>query len=363
MKILEIMPQMSFDGGGERFVCDLCNELIKDNDVTILCLYPPTKFLNYQDIIDKKIKVLFLNKKNGFDYKLFKDIEHIINDESPDIVHTHLRAVLYLLPSIIKHHKKIHFLHTVHSDAFKEAGGTFTKLIRKYIFKKGYCTPVTISQNGSDSFKACYNMTAALIPNGKKAMILPEDDIQKEIAAFRKSQKTRILINVARIDYPKNQILLCRAFNELIKDGVDAQLLIVGGHFDHNAVNDIRELNCPNIHLLGIKKNPMYYMSLCDAFCLSSTFEGMPISLIEAFAVGLIPICTAVGGINDMIDDGVNGFLAKDLTVETYKNTLLRFFNLSDGETKMMKIKAKESFSNYTIEKCSQSYIKLMQRK
>lgn len=363
MKILEIMPQMSFDGGGERFVCDLCNELIKDNDVTILCLYPPTKFPNYRDIVDSRINVLFLNKKRGFDYKLFKEIEQIISDEKPDIVHTHLRAVSYVLPSIIRHQKKIHFFHTIHSDAFKEAGNILTKLIRKYIFRNGYCTPVTISQNGSDSFKACYRMNATLIPNGKKPQIIPDENIKKEIAALRTSPKTKILINVARIDHPKNQILLCQAFNELIQDGVDAQLLIVGGHFDYDAINNIQALNCPNIHLLGIKKNPMYYMSLCDAFCLSSTYEGMPISLIEAFAVGIIPICTAVGGINDMIDDGINGFLAKDLTVATYKKTLLRFFQLSEEESERMKIKSKESFFNYTIEACAQSYLKLMQRK
>lgn len=363
MKILEIMPQMSFDGGGERFVCDLCNELIKNNDVTILCLYPPTIFPNYNEIIDKRIKVIFLNKKKGFDHNIFKEIEHIICNEKPDVVHTHLRAISYVFPSIIKHHKKIHFIHTIHSDAFKEAGNILTKLIRKYIFRHGYCTPVTISQNGRDSFKACYHMDADLIFNGKKPLIIPDEKIREEVAAFRTSQKTKILINVARIDYPKNQILLCRAFNELIQDGVDAQLLIVGGQFDYNAVNNIQALNCSNIHMLGVKKNPMYYMSLCDAFCLSSTFEGMPISLIEAFAVGIIPICTAVGGINDMIKDGVNGLLAKDLTVKTYKKTLLRFFQLTDEESERMKIKSKESFLNYTIEACAQSYLKLMQRK
>lgn len=38
MKILEIIPQLS-SGGGERFVVDLCNELSKEHDVTLMVLH------------------------------------------------------------------------------------------------------------------------------------------------------------------------------------------------------------------------------------------------------------------------------------------------------------------------------------
>ena len=363
MKILEIIPQLTFDGGGERFVCDLCNELTKKHQVVLLVLYQPTKYPNYKEALDPKVNIIFLNKKMGIDISLFRQIERIIKQEQPHIVHTHLRAITYLLPSILKHHKKIHFLHTIHSDAFKEAGDSVNQKIRAFLFKKRYCTPITISKNGEDSFRACYKMRANLIPNGKKAVIIPNANVQNEISALKKTAKTKLLINVARIDYPKNQILLCKAFSELIKENIDAELLIIGGLFDHEAVNQINDLDCPNLHLLGIKNNPMNYMELCDAFCLSSIYEGMPISLIEAFYVGIIPICTAVGGINDMIQDGSNGFLSPDLTVESYKKTLLRFFNLSDKEQAEIKQKSKESFSKYTIENCANSYLNLMHKK
>lgn len=41
-----------------------------------------------------------------------------------------------------------------------------------------------------------------------------------------------------------------------------------------------------------------------DAYALCSSYEGMPISLIEAIGVGCIPVCTPVGGIVDVVHNG-----------------------------------------------------------
>ena len=45
-------------------------------------------------------------------------------------------------------------------------------------------------------------------------------------------------------------------------------------------------------------------MSLADYFVLSSDFEGLPLTLIEAMSMGITPICTPAGGVVDVIKDG-----------------------------------------------------------
>ena len=54
-----------------------------------------------------------------------------------------------------------------------------------------------------------------------------------------------------------------------------------------------------------------------DAYALCSSYEGMPISLIEAIGVGCIPVCTPVGGIVDVVHNGENGFLSDGIGEES----------------------------------------------
>jgi glycosyltransferase involved in cell wall biosynthesis len=50
-------------------------------------------------------------------------------------------------------------------------------------------------------------------------------------------------------------------------------------------------------------------MSACDAFALASFYEGLPVALMEALALGLPIVATSVGGVPEMITHGVEGLL------------------------------------------------------
>ena len=89
---------------------------------------------------------------------------------------------------------------------------------------------------------------------------------------------------------------------------------------------------------------------------MSSVVEGMPISLIEALSCGLVPICTAVGGIVDMIEDGQTGFLSYDLTLDSYVEAIKRFIALTINEKNSMKKRCAEKGELYSIEECSNKY-------
>ena len=103
----------------------------------------------------------------------------------------------------------------------------------------------------------------------------------------------------------------------------------------------------------------MQYLANADVFCMSSIVEGLPISLIEALACGLIPICTAVGGIGDLVHEGKTGFLSHDLTVESYTEAIERFLALSADEVVAMKAACVEESRLYSIEECAKQYEEL----
>jgi len=94
-----------------------------------------------------------------------------------------------------------------------------------------------------------------------------------------------------------------------------------------------------------------------DAFCLSSTYEGMPISLIEALACGCIPICTPVGGIINTIENGKNGYLAQSLSENDYYYSILAYLRNKDQVKR--EALTQYYFSNFSIEECTNKYLSL----
>ena len=63
------------------------------------------------------------------------------------------------------------------------------------------------------------------------------------------------------------------------------------------------------VQLLGHRQDAVRVMGACDVFCLASHHEGLPVALMEALALGLPVVATAVGGITEMMDDGCEGLL------------------------------------------------------
>ncbi|MDE2038389.1 MAG: glycosyltransferase family 4 protein [Elusimicrobia bacterium] len=62
--------------------------------------------------------------------------------------------------------------------------------------------------------------------------------------------------------------------------------------------------------LAGWRRDVAELLTLCDVFVLTSLWEGLPRALVEAMKSGLPPVCYAVDGVRDVVQDGVNGLLA-----------------------------------------------------
>lgn len=360
MKILEIIPQLG-QGGAERFVVDLCNELSKDHKIVLVVLHSLDKTGFFCEELCDRVELISMNKKRGMDLGLLFRLSRLIRRQKPDIVHTHLRAISY---STVAFFLKgdIKFIHTIHSDAVKEAGNGISKWCRKFAFRTRRVHPVTISGESQRSFTDFYHLKSSLIYNGRPAYndAIDISRVSAELAALKQNKDARLIVNVARIQQAKNQVELAKAVISLNKERGPIELAIIGNVDDLQIEKKIKRLDSPYVHLLGTRTNPRDYMRAADAFCLSSIYEGMPITLIESFSVGTIPICTSVGGIKNMIQDGFNGLLACSPSQKGIEAVLKRFLDCSESQINDMKIASKRSFENYNMVTCCQKYVGLM---
>ena len=92
-----------------------------------------------------------------------------------------------------------------------------------------------------------------------------------------------------------------------------------------------------------------------DVFCLSSDFEGLPITILEASLVGLPIVSTPVCGAVDIIENKENGVLSEGHTVGEYQDAL-EYSYQHLWELRQNALKMKDD-SSYTIENCARKYM------
>lgn len=360
MKIVQFIPSLN-SGGAERFVVDLSNSLASNHKVYLFTLLDINEYGFYKMNLYEQIEIISLNKKLGVDlllpFKIFRRLLKI----KPDKVHSHLNAIFYLIICFL-FLRKTNFFHTIHSDATKEAKSKFSYITKLFLFKTKLVSPITISNESSRGFQSFYGLDSHQINNGRNINLNKQYVNKNLLQDFKNTPSTKILLTVGRIEHEKNQIMLANAFNILIKKGYDVSLLIVGENIDHEISTKIKSIN-KGIHLLGQVSNALDYIANANIFCLSSLYEGMPITLIECFGVGVIPVCTPVGGIKNMIVDGKNGFLSKDITLENYVVALEKCLCLSEDEVYKMKNNCKKEYQNYSMETCTKKHELVYQKK
>jgi len=112
---------------------------------------------------------------------------------------------------------------------------------------------------------------------------------------------------VRKKDYPN----LLHAARLVADRSLDVRFCAVGQGPLERDVRSLRdELALDGLFLLtGYRGDAVRVLAACDVFVLASRFEGLPVALMEAFALGLPVVATAVGGVPDVVEHGVHGLL------------------------------------------------------
>jgi glycosyltransferase involved in cell wall biosynthesis len=128
----------------------------------------------------------------------------------------------------------------------------------------------------------------------------------------------RLILFVGRLERQKDPDLLIDAFAAAVAGGLRAHLLIVGDGDMRQAAQSRAAASgqADRIHLLGwrSREDVARLMKGSDGLLLTSRFEGMPITVLEAMATGLPVASTAVGEVPRLIQNGVSGWLAAERT-------------------------------------------------
>ena len=346
-KIMLFIPFLAL-AGAEVMVGDLAKGLSE-----LGCEVIVVSFYDYHSEITKSlenrgIRVIYLDKKPGIDFSIFYSIYRLIKKEKPDVVHTHLNVVKYVMPSAICLGVKC-CVHTVHNIADKEQG-KLDRRITKFFAKRFKLKLVGITPIIKESIIKEYELDESKVPmvyNGRDlGQFLPKTD-------YNSAEDEVKVLHVGRFTKQKNHEMLLNAFKNALKENARLRLYLIG---DGELIQPMKEFATrigitDHVCFLGIRNDVNDLMVDADIFVLPSIYEGMPITLIEAMSCGLPIVATRVGGVPDMLSED-NAILINTDENEL-SSAILRLASSSDMRKKLGMNAAKESmrFSYKTMAK------------
>jgi glycosyltransferase involved in cell wall biosynthesis len=176
-----------------------------------------------------------------------------------------------------------------------------------------------------------------------------------------------LLICVARLMPPKNHALLLNAMAELVARGGprEPHLLLVGpGDLEAELRRLASRLKLDeHVHFLGLRKDIPALLAASDAFAISSHFEGLPISVIEAMAAGKPIVATAVPGLTEIVVHEQTGLLVAPGDPSKFADALEVLLRDPVRCRRMGLAARARAIHQYSLEACARAYEALYRQK
>lgn len=296
------------NGGAERVVSVLANKLVELGYNVSIILYYSDRVDYY---IDKRVNlyVINCNLKNNVILRLLlrlKCLRRYIKSLNPDIIISFLTEInIYTIVSLLN--INIPIIISERNDPYHDPKQKIVRLFRNVIYK--FSSGIVYQTEDASLYfkKRLDNIPYKIIANPIMDN-LPHPDLN--------NKRDKRIVTFCRLAEQKNIPLLIDAYSDLnINIQKDYILEIYGeGPLKEKLIGYISQKNLQDkIFIKGFSNNIHSKIINASLFVLTSNYEGISNSMLEALAIGLPVICTdcPVGGARLAIKNNYNGILVE----------------------------------------------------
>jgi len=211
-----------------------------------------------------------------------------------------------------------------------------------------------------------------VIPNG---LVLDKFTVKNSSRTeFRQqlgiTERDFLWLAVGRLEEQKDYSNLLQAFKIIIQDGHEAQLRVAGqGPLLENLQRQSINLGISGrVVFLGLRRDIPLLLDAADGFVLSSAWEGLPNVVMEAMAAAKPVVATSVGGVPELVQEGVNGYIVPPGDSEALAVAMVKMMALPEADRWAMGRAGRAHIeANYSLERVvdqwEELYRQLLQRK
>jgi len=330
IRILQIVDSSAI-GGKEKMVISIANSIAKNEDFeSYVCL--TTKEGPLLCELDDNVKFISLDKKFSLDLIAIFKLVGFIKDNKIDLIHAHSSS--FFTAVLCKIFVKVNIIWHDHNGKRSQMSFVPKNILRIFSFAFSF---VIVVSNKLEVW-AGNNL---LIPKEKilyLANFANENESKDEIEL--PGIKGKRIVCVANLRDPKNHILLLKSFNKIVEKFNDWHLLLVGNDYHDDYSNELKDyINKSsikdNIHILGVRTDIGDILANSNIGVLSSSSEGLPVSLLEYGMSKLAVLITDVGYCKQVLKNGNLGLVSPNIEVNSYSKELEHLLESSELRNKL----------------------------
>jgi len=315
INVLEMIDS-SMVGGGQKHLYSLVQGLDKTKfNISVVVSDDGPLF---KKLLSDGIRVFRTDIRKNFNPFTILRLYKILKTNKIDVIHTHgtvagvwgrLAASLARTPVIIYTLHGIHYLNS-HNRIFKQIFILIDQILSKFS-DKIICVATSDQEKGY-KFKLFEKGKSIVIYNGVDPdFFKPTGDSLAKRREFNIKPESPVVGIVARLHIQKGYHYFFKAINLVKKSYPDIRALVIG---DGPQLEELRErvqqleLN-DNIIFTGTRDDIPELLNMMDVFVLSSLWEGMPLTALEAMSCKKPIVVTEVDGVSEALTDGETGIL------------------------------------------------------
>ncbi len=304
MKFLFVIPSLS-KGGAERVVSVLASALVEMGHEASVLVYFKTEN-EYE--MSESVKKIYLS--DGFEeaydsmnyFERLSKIRKVAKVEKPDFVVPFLSHVC-IQTCVALFGTKHKIIQTVRNDPRTLPEGKLHRFLRDLFIKFSFKTFVQ-NENQKSYFDEKTQKKIFVLPNPVRGDLFD--------CKSQKDNEKLVIASAGRLNSQKNFFMLIDAFEKVFQNHKKIVLEIFGdGELKEQLEKYITDKGLDEcVNLMGRTNDMKSMFESIDLYVLSSDYEGMPNSLMEAMAAGVPCVSTdCPTGPSDLIIDGENGLL------------------------------------------------------
>jgi glycosyltransferase involved in cell wall biosynthesis len=358
-------------GGAEKHAISLVNHLDESRFRVGMCTLKPDGNLAREIDSTRLGATSSLNIRSKLDWNAVHELARRIDREQIDvIVCTNGYPLLYALLASRRARRPVRLVEVFHTTGFRQPiKSRLRMLLNRFVFRQ--CELVVYVSHKQRDFWRAHGMRGKrdiVIQNGIDADYFTDRSTPQQRAATRAEfgfAPSDFVVGIcAALRAEKAHGDLLRALKRLRDSGVHAKALIIGdGPLRAEIERQIGELRLTGHAVIAGHRNDVRpYIACCDVMTLTShNVETFSIAALESMALGKPLVLTRIGGAEEQIRHGVNGFLYEPGDIAALAH-LLRRLTAATDRLSMGAIAARDVRERFTIQRMVERFTEELQR-